>query len=50
MASCNLGDLLGRARGDDGAAAVSPIRAEIDDSIRRFDDVEVMLDDEHGVA
>src|ERR1051325_2782139 len=43
-------DLLRRAGGDDLAAARAPLGAEVDDVIGGLDDVEVVLDDEHGVA
>jgi hypothetical protein len=42
--------MFGRALGDDAAAALAPFRAEVNDPIGLFDDVEVMLDDEDGVA
>jgi hypothetical protein len=44
------GDLLGRPDGDDLDAAVSALRPQVDDPIRRLDDVEVVLDHDHGVA
>src|SRR4029077_8910957 len=44
------GDELWRALSDETAAAFAAFRAEIDDPIRLFDDVEVMLDDKHSVA
>src|ERR1700740_146179 len=44
------GDEFGRALRDDAAAAFSPFGAEIDDPIGLLDDVEMVLDDEHGVA
>src|SRR5579859_7243182 len=44
------GDEFGRALGDDAAAAFAALRAEVDDPVGLFDDVEVMLDDEDGVA
>src|SRR6185437_8121427 len=43
------GDILGRAGGDDLAAAVAAFRAEIDDPVGGLDDLEVVLDDEHRV-
>ena len=45
-----LRDLLRRAFGDDGAAAVTAFRPQIDDPIRGFDHVEIVLDDDDGVA
>ena len=44
------GDEFGRALGDDAAAAFAAFGAEVDDPVGLFDDVEVVLDDEHGVA
>src|SRR6266446_10259644 len=44
------GDEFGRALGDDAAAALAAFRAEVDDPVGLFDDVEMVLDDEHGVA
>ena len=44
------GDLLGRAGDDDLAAAVAALGTEVDDAVGGLDDVEVVLDDEHGVA
>ena len=39
-----------RAAGDDFAAAAAAFRAEIDDPVRGFDDVQVVFDDDDGVA
>src|SRR6266566_3966893 len=44
------GDDFGRALGDDATAALAAFRAEVDDPVGLFDDVEMVLDDEHGVA
>src|SRR6266481_7532372 len=44
------GDEFGRALGDDAAAALAAFRAEVNDPVGLFDDVEMVLDDEHGVA
>src|SRR6267378_930563 len=44
------GDDFGRALRDDAAAAFAAFGAEVDDPVGLFDDVEVVLDDEHGVA
>ena len=44
------GDLLGRAGDDDLAAAVAAFGTEVDDAVGGLDDVEVVLDHEHGVA
>src|SRR5688500_13647849 len=45
-----LGHRLGCALDEHGAAAVAALGAEVDDPVGRLDDVEVVLDDEHGVA
>jgi peptidoglycan/LPS O-acetylase OafA/YrhL len=45
-----LGDDLGRALHDDVAAAVAAFGTEVDDPVGGLDDVEVVLDHEHGVA
>ena len=44
------GDLLGRALGDDQAAAGAALGAHVDDPVGGLDDVEVVLDDDDGVA
>ena len=44
------GDLLGRARGDDLAAALAALGAQVDDPVGARDDVEVVLDDDDRVA
>src|SRR5882724_8815757 len=44
------GDEFGGALGDDAAAAFAAFGAEVDDPVGLLDDVEVVLDDEHGVA
>src|SRR6266850_1846116 len=41
---------FGRALRDDAPAAFAAFGAEVDDPVGLFDDVEVVLDDEHGVA
>src|SRR5581483_5609753 len=46
----DVGDLLGRADGDDLAARLAALRAEVDDPVRLLDHVEVVLDDDHRVA
>ena len=45
-----LGNLLGRALRDDAAAAFAAFGAEVDDPVGLLDYVEVVLDDEDGVA
>src|SRR5437879_11617232 len=44
------GDELGRTLGDDAAAAFAAFGAEVDNPVGLLDDVEVVLDDQHGVA
>jgi hypothetical protein len=36
--------------GDDEVATAAPYRAEVDQPVGRFDDVNVVLDDDDGVA
>ncbi len=43
-------DLLGRAGGDDQAALLAALGAEVDDPVGGLDHVEVVLDHDHGVA
>lgn len=43
-------DLLGCSLSDDLAATRAAFRTEVDDPIRRFDHVEIMLDDHDRVA
>src|SRR5882724_2255956 len=43
-------DEFGRALGDNAAAAFAAFGPEVDDPVGLFDDVEMVLDDEHGVA
>src|SRR5712691_2763443 len=45
-----LRDDLGRTFGDDLAALIARLGAEVDHVIGRLDHVHVMLDDQHGVA
>ena len=44
------GDLLGGSGGDDLAAGVAALGAEVDDPVGGLDDVEVVLDDEERAA
>ena len=44
------GDLLGRPRDDDPPAPRATLGAEVDHVVGGLDDVEVVLDDDHGVA
>ena len=50
VAGLDLGDVLGRALGDDRAAAGAALGAHVDDPVGGLDHVEVVLDDEHRVA
>ena len=50
IAALDLCDLLGGAGGHHIAAAVAALGAEVDDVVGGFDDVEVVLDDEDGIA
>ena len=43
-------DRLGRAGGNDLAAAVAAFRAEVDDPVGGLDDFQIVLDDDHCVA
>jgi len=44
------GDLFRGALGDDAAAAFAAFGTEVDDPVGLFDDVEMMFDDQDGVA
>ena len=50
MGAGDADDLLGRARGDDLAAAVAPLGAEVDDPVGSLDDFEIVLDHHHRIA
>src|SRR4051795_6069780 len=50
IASRRLDDILGRAPGDDFAAAVAAFGAEVDHPVGGFDHFEIVLDHHHGVA
>ena len=43
-------DLLRRAADDDPATAVAAVRAKVNDMVRNFNNVEVVFNDEHGIA
>src|SRR5215471_21567806 len=43
-------DLLRRSYRDDVTSGVPAFGAEIDDPVGRLDDVQIMLDDQHGTA
>ena len=49
MAFGHRGDFLGRAGRHDGATAVAALRTKVNHIVGGFDDVEVMLDNKHGV-
>jgi hypothetical protein len=44
------GDVLGRALRDELATAFASLRAKVDDPVGTLDDVEVVLDNEQGMA
>src|SRR5260370_23155445 len=44
------GDELWRALGDDAPATLAAFGAEVDDPVGLLNDVEMVLDDKHGVA
>ena len=46
----HLGDVFRRADGDDAAAAGPALGAQIDHPVRRLDHIQIVLDDEHGIA
>src|SRR6478735_12755618 len=48
VAPLHLDHILGRALGDDLAAAVAAFGAEVDQPVGGLDDFEVVLDDDHG--
>ena len=50
VAFLDLGDLFRSAGRDNRSSPVAPLRAKVDNSVCCFDDVEVVLDDENGVA
>ena len=43
-------DVLGAPRRHDGAALVAALRAEVDDVVRRLDDIEIVFDDDDRVT
>ena len=45
-----LRDLLGGAGGNDGPAAVASLGSHVDDIVRGLDDIEIVLNDNGGVA
>lgn len=50
MTSLNLGDVAGGALSDEFAAGAAAVGAEVDDMVGGFDNIEVVLDNQHGVA
>jgi hypothetical protein len=46
----NLGQLLGRAPGNDLAAQIASFRAQFNDPVGGHDHIQVVLDHDHGVA
>ena len=50
MGVSSLATCFGRALGDELAAVFAGFGAEVEDPVGGFDDVEVVLDDEQGVA
>src|SRR5258706_9990931 len=44
------GDEFGRALGDNAPAAFAAFGAKVNNPVGLFDDVKVMLDDEHGIS
>jgi hypothetical protein len=50
VGALNRGDLLGGAVGDDASTTFAALGAEIEDVVGVADDVEVVLDDDDGVA
>jgi hypothetical protein len=50
MADVDHYDLLRRALGDDSTAAVSALWSQIDDPVRRFYYLKIMLDNNQGVS
>src|SRR5512139_1928543 len=50
VALAGPGDLLGRAAGHDPPSLVARLGTEVDHPVGRLHDVEVVLDDDHGVA
>ena len=44
------GDVRRGAGGDDASAVIAPAGAQVDDPVRSVNEVEIVLDDQHGVA
>src|SRR6478609_4613779 len=43
-------DILGRAFGDDAAAAIAALRAKVENPVGGFDDLQIVFDHDYGVA
>ena len=50
IAAFHRGDLLRRTDGHHVAALVAAFRAQVDDMIRGFDHIQIMLNDQHGIS
>ena len=50
VGAAHAGDFFGGAGRDDAAAVFAAFRAKVDDVVGAFDDVEVVLDDQHRVS
>jgi len=50
IAALGLGDILGRAGCDDPTTTGAALGAEVDQIIRRLDDVEIMLDHHYRIS
>ena len=50
MAARAVCHLLGRASGNDAAAAVAAFRPEVDHPVGGLDDIQIVLDDDHRVS
>ena len=50
IAFAAVGDFLGSTGDNDGAAATATFRSHVDDVVGLTDDVEVVLDDDDGIA
>ena len=45
-----LGDFFWRTRGDEHSPLIAALWPQVNEVIRGFDDIHVVLDDDHGVA
>ena len=46
----DLGNILGGTRCDNGSSSCAALRTQIDHPVRRLDHIEVVFDDQYGVA